>query len=143
MFNATHRTLKRLAALVWLGGVAALLVKSTRLLVAAHQSGARDIVVLSAVLCGVGIGLLKARFLFVRVCRSNLHRIDGLERPMVWQFYRARFFVFLGLMIASGAYLARRVQGDAMLEIPLAVLELSVGIALLASSSCFWTPKPH
>ena len=53
-------------------------------------------------------------------------------------FTGGRFFVFLLMMVSLGAYLARQAAGDEAWLISLAVVELSVAMALLASSRCFW-----
>ncbi len=138
MPHTSSHTLKRLAALVWYLGVAVLLIKSSGLFLAASQSGASLIWVLVGLLGGLGIGSIKAKYLFEKVCRNNLMRIEALKKPRLWQFYRARFFVFLGLMVALGTYLSRLAQGDYRLLLPLAVVELSVAVALLGSSHCYW-----
>lgn len=138
MFHTTTSTLKILAALVWYLGVGVLVIKSFGLFLAANRIGAAPLWVLAAILGGIGIGLLKGKYLFLNVCRKNLIRIESLENPMIWQFYQARFFIFLGLMVTLGVTFAKLAQGDYKLLIPLAILELSVGVALLSSSRCFW-----
>ncbi len=138
MLHTSPRTLKRLAALVWYAGVVVLLIKSSGLFAAALDNGASPRLVSAAILGGLGIGWLKAHYLFARVCRKNLERIGALQKPMLWQFYRGRFFVFLFMMVSLGAYLARQAAGDDAWLISLAVVELSVAMALLASSRCFW-----
>jgi len=138
MFHTSTFTLKILAALVWYIGVGVLVIKSSGLFLAANQIGAALPWVLLAMLGGIGIGVVKGKYLFADVCRKNLKRIESLENPMIWQFYQARFFIFLGLMVALGITFSKMAQGDYTLLIPLAILELSVGVALLASSHCFW-----
>jgi len=138
MLNTSAHTLKILAALVWYTGVAVLLIKSSGLFLQAHQSGAGSLGVGLSLLAGLGLGLVKAKYLFVGVCRKNLARIQALNTPMLWQFYRGRFFFFLACMIFLGIFLARTAQGNYWLIIPLAVLELSIAVALLVSSRCFW-----
>jgi len=138
MLNTSSHTLKFLAALVWYIGVVVLILKSSGLFVAANKGGAAAPWVLLAVLCGIGIGLVKSKYLFVKLCARNLQRIETLDNPKIWQFYQVRFFIFLGLMVTLGITLSRMAQGDYTLLIPLAILELSVGVALLASSRCFW-----
>lgn len=130
--------MKILAALVWYTGVAVLLVKSAGLFLQAHQDGAGSLGIGLSILAGLGLGLVKAKYLFVSICRQNLARIQTLETPMLWQFYRGRFFFFLAGMIFLGVSMARAAQGNVRLLIPLAVLELSIAVALLVSSRCFW-----
>jgi len=138
MLKASNHTLKITAALVWYSGVVVLIFKSSGLFVAANKSGAAASWVLLAILFGIGIGLIKSEYLFVGVCTKNLKRIETLDNPMIWECYRVRFFLFLGLMITLGVTASRMVQGDYWLLIFLAILELSVGVALLFSSRCFW-----
>ena len=132
-----RQTLKKLAALVWLTGVAVLLIKSSRLFMDAHGCGAGPAVLAVSVSAGVIIGWVKARFMFETICMKNLTRIDSLEHPRIWQFYRKRFFVFLFLMISLGRYLSAVSQGNRFLLLSLAVTELSIAVALGLSSRCF------
>lgn len=138
MLNTSAHTLKILAALVWYAGAAVLLTKSLGLFLQAHQAGAGSLGVVLSVLAGLGLGLVKAKYLFVRICRKNLVRIQALETPLIWQFYRGRFFFFLAGMILFGVTMSRIAQGNYRLIIPLAVLEFSIAVALLVSSRCFW-----
>jgi len=138
MFHTSTFILKLLAALVWYIGGSVLVIKSSSLFLAANQIGAALPWVLLAMPGGIGIGLIKGKYLFTNVCLNNLKRIESLENPMIWQFYQARFFIFLGLMVTLGITFSNMAQGDYALLIPLAILELSVGVALLASSRCFW-----
>lgn len=138
MLNTSALTLIRLAALVWYIGVVVLLIKSSGLFLKAERGGADSLLLVSAVLGGLAIGWVKAKYLFVKVCNRNLERINALKQPRLWQFYRLRFFFFLGLMIAFGNYLPRLAQGDFRILIALGVVELSVATALLVSSQCFW-----
>jgi len=139
MLTTSTHTLKILAALVWYIGVVVLILKSSGLFVAANKSGAATAWVLLAILLGIGLGLVKSKYIFVKVCAQNLKRIEALGNPMIWQCYRVRFFFFLGLMVLLGVAAAKLAQGDFRLLMPLAILELSVGVALLSSSRCFWS----
>ena len=138
MLNTTSLTLKRLAALVWYIGVVVLLIKSAGLFLKADGDGASSLLVILAILSGLVMGWIKAKYLFIKVCNRNLKRINDLKQPMLWQFYRIRFFVFLGLMISLGTYLSKLAQGDYLMLIALGVVELSIATALLVSSHCFW-----
>ena len=93
----------------------------------------------------VGVALLagglKARFLFSRNCEKNLARIAALEQPMVWQFFRPGFFVFLAAMILVGATLSRLAHGRYAMLIGVAALDLALAVALLGSSYVFWREK--
>ena len=138
MLNITSNTLIKLAALVWYIGVVVLLTKSGFLFLEAQKNGADQLFILMAVLSGIVIGKIKAKYLFYNIGKKNIDRINLLTNPKLWQFYRKRFFAFLFLMIALGQYLSGVAYGENMALIALAVLELSVGSALFLSSHCFW-----
>jgi hypothetical protein len=138
MLNTTSNTLIKLAALVWYIGVVVLITKSGFLFLDALKNGADQLFILMAVLSGIVIGKIKAKYLFYNIGKKNIDRINLLTNPKFWQFYRKRFFVFLFLMIALGKYLSGVAYGENMALTALAVLELSVGFALFLSSHCFW-----
>ena len=138
MLNTSSLILKKLAALVWYIGVVVLLIKSAGLFLEADRSGASLLLIILAMLSGLVIGGIKAKYLFIKMCNRNLERINELKQPMLWQFYRIRFFIFLGLMVLLGTYLSKLIQGDYLMLIALAIVELSIATALLVSSHCFW-----
>ncbi|MFH2058936.1 MAG: hypothetical protein ABIJ59_08545 [Pseudomonadota bacterium] len=138
MLNATSSTLIKLAALVWYTGIVVLIAKSVSLLLEAMKGGADQLFIMMAVLCGMAIGKIKAKYLFYNIGKKNIDRINSLTNPRLWQFYRKRFFVFLFFMIALGKYFAGVAYGENMALIALAVLELSIAFALALSSHCFW-----
>jgi hypothetical protein len=138
MLSASTQTLKRLAALVWYLGVAVLLIKSAGQFLEADRAGAGPLLVAFAIFSGLLIGWIKAKYLFIKICRRNLERIDALKKPKLWQCYRIRFYFFLGLMILLGVFLARLAQDASLMLAALGVLELSIATALLVSSRFFW-----
>jgi len=138
MFDTSPRTLRLLAALVWYSGAAVLYVKSISLLLEAERINPHQTWTWLAVLAGLIIGGIKARYLFNQLCLKNLTRIKALEHPKLWQFYRVRFFIFLLLMVSLGGFLSGLAYGDYPMLIVVAVIELSVATALLGSSNCFW-----
>lgn len=91
-----------------------------------------------AIIAGLLLGGVKGVTLFSRACRKNLERIAALEQPRPWQFFRPGFFVFLALMIASGATLSRLASGHYLFLVGVAILDISIAIALLGSSYIFW-----
>jgi hypothetical protein len=137
MFDASPRTLKRLAALLWYSGVIILLFKSTALFIQAEQLQPDQLWIWLAVIGGLLLGAIKANYLFKRICIRNLRRIDALPQPQIWHFYRIQFFIFLFLMVTLGGYLSRLAQGDYTLLLVVAAIELSIATALLGSSGCF------
>ena len=134
----SSRILKILAALVWYIGGFVLLLKGRSLLA---EAGALEPGLVWPWL-GAGVGLLlgglKAKYLFVKSCRENMRRIDALEQPRIWQFFRPGLFVALALMITAGATLSRLARGNYVFLILVAVLDIGIAIALLGSSFVFW-----
>ena len=132
------RTLKILAGLVWYGGALALSLKASSLLVEALALTPNQGWTWLGMGTGLALGILQARFLFAGNCRKNLARIDTLEEPRLWQFFRPGFFLALAAMIATGATLSRLAHGNYPFLIGVAALDLSIGSALLISSYVFW-----
>ena len=96
---------------------------------------------LYAAFIGIIIGVIKATYLFNKSCNNNLERIDNLTDPYLWMFFRPRFFIFLSLMVATGATLSRLSHGNYPWLIGVGIIDLSVGVALLVSSRVFWISK--
>lgn len=142
MFIVSHIVLKILAALVWYIGGFVLLFKGASLLLEAKVI-APELIWLWLVIAGaLLLGGAKARYLFSKSCRKNLTRIEALSEPKIWQFFRPGFFLALALMIATGATLSRMANGRYVPLLLVALLDLSIGIALLASSIVFWQSTP-
>ena len=135
------RSVKILAALVWCVGGAVLLWKGSSLLAEADGLNPGFIWPWAAGAIGLTLGGVKARYLFSKACRKNLRRIDALERPRLWQCFRPGFFLFLAAMIAVGATLSYLAHGSYGFLIAVAILDLSIGTALLGSSFVFWQKK--
>ncbi len=138
ILNTSHLKLRRLAALVWYTGILVLAVKSSSLMLEIDKEGIHRFWIILAFGSGILIGWVKAKYMFGKLCLENLKRIYALKKPRIWQFYRPRFFVFLCLMISLGNYLPRLFQENNLMLILLAILELSIAVALLISSHCFW-----
>lgn len=141
MAKTSNRTLIILAAMLWYGGVVALGLKSSNQLLQAARLGADFIWLNLAIVSGLILGAIKAKYLFSRLCQRNISRIRGLENPRPWQFFRGRFFVFLGMMIFMGKFLAWLAQGKKVGLMLLGGLEISIASALLFSSYCFWQKR--
>jgi hypothetical protein len=138
MLHSSTPTLKLLAFLVWSSGAVVLSYKSARLLLEALSINPNQLWIWLAVLAGLVIGVIKARYLFKRLCIKNLKRIDSLEEPMLWQFYRTGFFIFLIAMIILGSFISRMAHGSYPALLTMGIVEVSLATALLGSSSCFW-----
>jgi len=141
MLVVSTRSLKILAALVWYVGGTLLLLKGSSLLVEADALRPERGWPWLAAFAGLFLGSLQAKFLFSRSCQRNLDRIDTLDRPRVWQFFRPGFFAALTVMILAGATLSRLAHNNYPFLIGVAILDLNIGIALLGSSFVFWQQK--
>lgn len=137
----SKRTLNILAALFWFSGGVVLTLKGGSLLLEAHQLRPEHEWALLTLALGMLIGGLKAKYLFSRLCKKNLARIAGLQKPQFWQVFRSRFLVFLTLMTVAGAALSSMAQGNHLFLIAVAILDFSVATALLGSSAVFWRQR--
>lgn len=134
----SKRTLRVLAALLWYCGSAALLLKAAELLERAGSLGADGIWLFVSVALGMVLGLFKGRLLFRSSCVKNLRRIDELTVPKIYQFYRPLFFLFLATMVIVGGLLSRLSGTHPPFVLSVAVLDLSIAVALLTGGGPFW-----
>ena len=141
MLTVSRRTLIILAAVVWHIGGIVLLLKAASLLMEADSLRPEQNWQWLFVAVGLIFGLLKARYLFSKACRRNLARIDALEQPQLWQFFRPGFFLMLTIMILAGATMSRLAAGHYRPLIGVATLDLSLAIALLGSGLIFWRQR--
>jgi len=140
-FDASTRTLKMLAAIVWNGGAISLIFKGGCLLAEAYALHPDRAWPWGVAVVGVVFGGLKARYFFSRVCEKNLLRIESLKRPKIWQFFRGRFFFFLMIMIVLGISLSRWANHRYLFLLGVAALDLSIGVGLIGSSHMFWQKR--
>ncbi|MDH5734650.1 MAG: hypothetical protein OEY87_00885 [Gammaproteobacteria bacterium] len=138
MFSASAVTLKWLSALVWYSGFIVLYIKSTHLFIEVERINPDQGWTWLAILAGFLIGVIKAKYLYQQLCLKNLKRIESLNQPRIWQFYRFRFYMFLFSMIALGLFLSKQIHDHYIMLITLATIELSIATALLGSCHCFW-----
>ena len=138
IFDTSPHTLKMLAALVWYSGFLVLFLKSTRLFLQADKLNHDQRVIWLAILMGFLIGVIKAKYLYQKLCLRNLKRINSIKQPRIWHFYRIQFFIFLASMIVLGLWLSKWTQDNSVMLIILAMIELSIATALLGSCHCFW-----
>ena len=138
MFNTSRRTLKLLASLVWYIGAIVLSSKSIIMLLEAQTINPGHLWTWLAVAAGFLFGLIKAKYLFTKLCLKNLKRIEALQNPKLWEFYRIRFFFFLLTMILLSSFISKHAHGNYSILITMAVIEISLATALLGSSRCFW-----
>ena len=135
------RMLNILAALVWCLGGVMLLIKGGTLLVGSASLFPGAGWPWVAAIAGLSLGAVKGKLFFSRSCRNNLTRISSLRYPRIWQFFSPGFFLLLLLMISAGAALSRLAHTSFPALIGVAVVDLAVGAALLASSHVFWQQK--
>jgi hypothetical protein len=135
------RTLKILAALFWYIGGIVLVLKGISLLIKADTLKPEQNWTWLAIVIGLLIGGLKAKYLFSKSCKKNLTRIDLLSEPKVWQFFRPGFFLFLLIMIVTGVTLSRVAHNNYIFLISVAILDISIATALIGSSYVFWKEK--
>ncbi len=137
----TNRSLRILAALLWYTGSIILLLKGSSLLSEAETLKPMEGWPWQVAILGIFLGGLKAKFIFNKSCQKNLDRIALLIQPRIWQFFRIRFFAALLLMVLTGATLSMLAHNNYPMLISVALLDISIGIALLGSSYVFWTQK--
>lgn len=141
MLTVSARTLNILAALVWYAGGIVLLLKGSSLLVEAESLDPGKVWPWLAAILALFLGGWKARFIFAKSIKKNLARIAALDRPRIWQFFSLGFLVALAAMITAGASLSRLAHGSYPLLIAVAVLDLSIAVALLGSSVIYWQQR--
>jgi len=137
-FIVSKYTLRILAALLWYIGSIILLQKGAGLLFEADVLKPEEGWPWQVVILGIFLGGMKAKFIFNKSCQKNLDRIDSLVRPKIWQFFRIRFFAALTLMVLVGITLSILARNNYPMLISVALLDISIGIALLGSSYVFW-----
>jgi hypothetical protein len=136
--NVEKRTLKLLAAFVWYTGFMALSIKATLLFLKAYTLNDSTLILIGILLFSIIIIYFKVKYIFSKVCRKNLIRIEALKSPKFWEFYRIRFFVFLISMITLGAFLSRMAEGNYWFLMGVGVVDISVGLSLFFSGFLFW-----
>ena len=133
----SKNTLKIIAAFVWIAGAVILLLKCGSLFYEAKLIQPENNFVLLGSIIGFLIGGLKARFLMINFCKKNLRRISNLKTPKIHQFFTPGFFAALIIMISAGSIMSNFAHGDFVWLVAVAVLDLSIGTGLLASSHVF------
>lgn len=138
MFSASHQTIKLLAAFVWYIGFVVLFIKSYQLVFEAEQINPGQFWTWVSIVCGIIFGIIKAKYLYKKLCIKNLNRINIINHPKLWHIYRPHFYVLLFCMVSLGAYFSRQAHGNYEMLLTIAFVDISVGTALLGSSHCFW-----
>ena len=141
MFSTSRRVLKIISAIVWLSGGFVLITKGSSLLLEAAALRPGHYWSWLSVCLGLGIGLLKVRFIFGPSCNRNLERISQLPNPKLWQCFRIGFIIFLIAMIILGTTLSRMSHGNYPFLISMVILDFSLTTALFGSSYVFWQQR--
>jgi hypothetical protein len=141
MFHASHQTIKILAATIWFSGFLILFIKSSWLFFEAWQKGMPLLFVFISLLIAITFGTIKGHFFFSVICKKNLQRINELANPFFWQCYQIQFYFFLALMITMSKFLYHVVESNTIFLLALAMIEMSVGIALFTSGKHFKVKK--
>jgi hypothetical protein len=136
------RTLNTLAGLTWYAGALALLSKGTRLLLQAESITPGWIWPWVALVSGLLVGVIKARYLLFARCQENLSRIARLPHPRWWQFFHPRFFLFLAVVITLGITASRLAEGHYAALCVIGAVDLSVGVGLFLSGLAFLKMGP-
>ena len=139
--KTSQQTLIRISAGIWYGGGIVLLIKGGALIRNAYLINTASAWTLVALIAGGLAGLIKSRFLFSKSCLKNIHRITAIPAPRIWQCFRPGMLIFLAVVIPTGAWMSRAAAGHYMLLCGVGALDISIGVALLASSGVFWTLK--
>ena len=134
-------TLMLLAALLWYIGSIILLQKGVSMLFEAETLKPEKGWPWQVAVLGIFLGSMKAKFIFNKSCQKNLNRIATLVEPKIWQFFRIRFFAFLALMVLVGVTLSMLAHNNYPMLISVALLDISIAVALLESSHVFWKQK--
>jgi len=129
----SEKTLKTLALLVWYIGFVALSLKSYKLFNEAYTIN-NNLTYLIIFL----LSLLKTKYIFTHSCQKNLQRIEALENPKIWQFYRTGFFLFLIGVISLGGFLSHEASGNYYFLISVGVVDMALALALFFSGFQFF-----
>jgi len=138
MILSQTRKLKGLAALIWYIGGFILLFKGISLIEEAFIMSPSHYWHWVGITVGIGVGMLKAVFIFKRSIHRNMDRIESLRDPQLWQFYSPKFWFALALMITAGVVLSRMAHGNYPMLIVVGGLDLSLSMALIGSSFIYW-----
>jgi hypothetical protein len=132
------KVLKLLAMVVWYIGFVALSLKSYKLFVEAYSINTNLSYLILFLVLGFLLSLLKTKYIFIKSCQKNLLRIDSLESPKIWQFYRLGFFIFLIIVISLGAFLSHIALGNYFFLASVGIIDMALALALLFSSFEFY-----
>ena len=137
--KSSKRTLVILAAIVWYIGGIMLFRSGLELVIQARELMEGTLWPAIFITSGIILGIIQVLFIFRHSCRKNMQRINQLEDPRLWQFFRPGFFLALAIMITSGILLDHFAQGHYFFMLAVAAVDFALTISLLGSSYVFWT----
>ena len=137
--KTSKRTLVILAAIVWYIGGIMLFRSGLELINQAWELKKGTLWPAIFITSGIILGIIQVILIFRHNCRKNMQRINQLEDPRLWQFYRPGFFLALVIMITSGILLDYFAQGHYFFMLAVAAVDFALTISLLGSSYVFWT----
>jgi len=143
IMKTSKRTLVYLAAAVWYIGGIMLLRSGLELIVQIRSLKGGTLWPAIFIVLGIGLGVFQALVIFSSSCRRNLQRINLLENPRLWQFFRPGFFLALAIMITCGILMDRFSQGHYFVMLGVAAVDFALAVSLLGSSYIFWTEFKH
>jgi len=141
--KTTKKTLVYLAAAVWYIGGIMLFRSGLELVIQAHELKEGTLWPAIFITSGIVAGIIQVLFIFRHSCRKNMQRINLLDDPRLWQFYRPGFFLALVIMITSGILLNHFAQGHYYYMLAVAAVDFALTTSLLGSSYVFWTDFKH
>ncbi|MCK5794880.1 MAG: hypothetical protein KAH12_09235 [Anaerolineales bacterium] len=141
--KTTKKTLVYLAAAVWYIGGIMLFRSGLELVIQAHELKEGTLWPAVFIITGIVLGIIQVLFIFRHSCRKNMRRINLLNDPRLWQFYRPGFFMALAIMITSGILLNHFAQGYYYYMLAVAAVDFALTTSLLGSSYVFWTDFKH
>ena len=141
--KTSKKTLVYLAAAVWYIGGIMLFRSGLELIIQTREMKSDILWPLIIITLGIALGIFQVLFIFRHSCRKNLQRINQLEDPRLWQFYRPGFFLALAIMITTGILMDHFAQGYYFFMLGVAAVDFALTISLLGSSYVFWTDFKH
>ena len=141
--KTSKKTLVYLAAAIWYIGGIMLFRSGLELIIQIRELKSDILWPLIIITLGIALGIIQVPFIFRHSCPKNLQRINQLEDPRLWQFYRPGFFLALAIMITGGILLDHFAQGHYFFMLGVAAVDFALTISLLGSSYVFWTDFKH
>lgn len=125
----SRNTLRYVAAFVWAAAGLILLARAIPWLLVP------GLATVTAGVCGLGLGVLKSRLVFIPMAARNVERINALsphkERVCVFAFQAMRSYLVIAAMITLGILL----RHSSLPRPVLAGIYSAIGIALLLASA--------